>query len=550
MKYRIKGRRFLKKYTAAFTTPAYAVIADAQAVVDGLCDTPWQEVEDEVAQMAYHTSEVVDNATGTTGLDMNVVIRNRLDAALWCAEHSGGRHRAYANAACYVFEMPEMAAYPNLTAVKLRVTSDPYNSTGVRLAVHLSDTLDIPVNCAEAREGIANIEGVAKREERKSSDNKVYWYAATEKVTISVNPQQLKKYLFLVVGLENYNVSRGDWLEGCAYISPVVEIETDGEVTGWNENQVASTAKGTEFVVRKSGDWWEATDTEPNKDGFYHIPDKYGRVIVGYLAGDVYAPGWIVEKKADETDASKIENTTLRPIYADGGRGSKNPVDGFIGHKKTCGGIHECYAAFYADKMLRVYSEGYGQSGSFWNEQGIPGFSVGRDIRSNGSSYYYITRKKGLLPFCMPKSFKAKKIRITTEGDQMNRTENDARIKRNVWLAKNNRLDDYSELTLQRHELYTASLPKVGNYELVASIDGTVNDTGSEFEADIDLTTTGPHTLLLTCFIDITEFDLESQNEQNKGSGLFDASVREFDNFLIVDGEFTGGWNPTITLLG
>jgi hypothetical protein len=93
-------------------------------------------------------------------------------------------------------------------------------------------------------------------------------------------------------------------------------------------------------------------------------------------------------------------------------------------------------------------------------------------------------------------------------------------------------------------------LPKVGNYELVASIDGTVNDTGSEFETDIDLITTGPHTLLLTCFIDITGFDLESQNEQNKGSGLSNSTVRATENFLFADGEFTGGWDPTITLLG
>ena len=549
MKYRIKGRRFLKKYTAAFTTPAYAVIADAQAVVDGLCDTPWQEVEDEVAQMAYHTSEVVDNATGTTGLDMNVVIRNRLDAALWCADHSGGRHRAYANAACYVFEMPDMAAYPNLTAVKLRVTSDPYNSTGVRLAVHLSDTLDIPVNCAEAREGIAHIEGVAKREERKSSDNKIYWYAATEKVTISVSSQTLKKYLFLVVGLENYNVSRGDWLEGCAYISPVVEIETDGEVTGWNENQVASTAKGTEFVVRKSGDRWEATDEWKGKDGFYVFNrDIYNNI--GYLATDMYAPGWIVEKKAADANPSEIESTTLRPIYANGGRGSKNPVDGFIGHKKTCGGIQECYAAFYTDKMLRVRSDGYDPSGALFDTETIPGFAVGRDKRNNGSSYYYITRKKGLVPFCMPKSFRAKKIRLSLGGSSYAGTANDSRIKRNVWLARNSRKDDYSELILQKHELYTASLPKVGDYELLASIDDMVCSTGGEFEADIDLSTPGPHTLLLTCFIDITEFDLESQDEQNKGNGHRDAIVREFDNFLIQDGEFVGGWDPTITLLG
>lgn len=540
MRYRIKGRRFLKKYTAAFATPAYAVIADAQAVVDGLCDTPWQEVEDEVAQMAYHTSEVVDNSTGTTGLDMNVAIRNRLDAALWCADHSGGRHRAYANAACYVFEMPEMAAYPNLTAVKLRVTSDPYNSTGVRLAVHLSDTLDIPVNCAEAREGIAHIEGVAKREERKSSDNKIYWYAATEKVTISVSSQSLKKYLFLVVGLENYNVSRGDWLEGCAYISPVVEIETDGEVTGWNENHVASTAKGTEFVVRKSGDGWESTDDWAWKKGFYNNANEE---TLCALTGDAYIPGWTVKRTEGENPTTELKPFREDDILVDSGTF-------LMGQGKTCGGIQECYAAFYADKMHHPISS----VGENWCTVLMftgAGFAVGRGVNETGDHYFFIARKKGLVTFSLPKGFKAKKMRITNESKCENRAEeNNAKIKRNVWLARNSRLDKYLNPTLQKHELYTASIPKVGEWELLASINDTVNAMGDVFEFDVDISNYGPHTLLLTCFIDQTEIDLTSQEIQCKGHGMYSSISRSAESFLWCGGAFSGGWGPTITLLG
>ena len=537
MKYRIKGRRFLKKYTAAFTTPAYAVIADAQAVVDGLCDTPWQEVEDEVAQMAYHTSEVVDKATGMTGLDMNVVIRNRFDAALWCADHSGGRHRAYANAACYVFEMPEMAAYPNLTAVKVRVTSDPYNSTGVRLAVHLSDTLDIPVNCAEAREGVAHVEGVAPREERKSSDNKVYWYGSTEKVAIAVNPQPLKKYLFLVVGLENYNVARGDWLEGSAYISPTVEIATDGEVTGWQEDRVQSAARGAEFVIRSSGDEWESTDDWEGKEGFYGI-EKCGEFCI--LAGDAYIPGWTI--KRTEGENAKVE---LKPFSTDDTL--KDSGTFLMGQEKTCGGIQECYAALYADRMHRPSSNIFSSSFSF---EGA-GFAVGRNVNKTGDHYFFIARKKGLVPFSLPKSFKAKMMRLTNDGyEDNNGEENNAKMKRNVWLAKNRRLDKYMDPTLQKHELYTASVPRVGEWELVASINDTVNAKGDVFEFEVDISTSGPHTLLLTCFIDPTEFDLTSQEIQSKGNGFSNISISFNESFLVYGGSFSGGWNPTITLLG
>ena len=246
--YRIKGKRHLKKYTADRLTPVYMANIDAQTLVDGMCGLSWDPVPDRDAQIAYHTDEVVDTDTNMTGLDMNVAIRDRLDAAMFCAGHKGGVHRVYANAACYVFELPYMDAYPNITKLTAKVTSDPYNSGGVRLAVHVSDTPDIPVRCPIAREGVAHAAGQVPRESRTGADGETYWYAATGDVTLDIpEGTAMKKYLFLVIALEEYTV-RGDWFEGSAFIAPVVTIETSGEITGWGDG-IEDTMAGSEPVV-------------------------------------------------------------------------------------------------------------------------------------------------------------------------------------------------------------------------------------------------------------------------------------------------------------
>lgn len=249
--YKIKGIRYLKKYTARSFTPTYAANTDAQTVVDSLCEVPWEKSLEPSAQMAYHTNEVVDSESGTTGLDMNVKIRERLDAAMFCAEHKGSVHRVYANAACYVFVLPDMEIYPNLTSVKVKVTSDPYNSSGVRIAVHVSDTAEIPIKCSDARTGIAHVAGAVPREAKTGTDGKTYWYSSMDNVDIPVAAAAMKKYLFVVVALEEYSVVRGDWLEGSAYINPVVEIETDGTVYGWG-NEIIDTRLDITSNVKNS----------------------------------------------------------------------------------------------------------------------------------------------------------------------------------------------------------------------------------------------------------------------------------------------------------
>lgn len=242
--YRIKGQRWLRKYTAKRSSPVYAAAVDAQAVVDAFCDVPWERVAEKDAGMTSHTDEVVDEESKITGLDMNVIVRDSFDAALFCAGHVGGQHRAYANAAVYRYEMPAAAVGVSLSSLCVQVTSDPYNSRGARLHVFTNSTGEIPMNChtlrgedslGEVIDDGTTAAAVAPRTVVTSGGTD-YWYPTVETATLSpTGGMVLQKYLFVLVALESYSTARGNWLEGCSFIRNLVDITTAAAVPGWTD---------------------------------------------------------------------------------------------------------------------------------------------------------------------------------------------------------------------------------------------------------------------------------------------------------------------------
>jgi hypothetical protein len=258
--YKLKGARFLRKYTARTNTPVYAAETDAQTVVDSLCDVPWELVSVDQATMTSHSDTKAENEE-ISGLDRNVLERDAFDAALFCAGHSGGKHRAYANAACYRFTLPDSAVGKTLSALSARVTSDPYNSAGARLHIFTNSTGEIPTNCHTLRgedssgnivEDGSTASGAAPREVRSNN-----WFAKIETVTLSPSGGlTLQKYLFLVVALESYSTVRGNWLEGCSYIQNQVSVSLSSEVEDWTEGTTcdcSAIAPGLGFAVVADG---------------------------------------------------------------------------------------------------------------------------------------------------------------------------------------------------------------------------------------------------------------------------------------------------------
>ena len=228
--YKIIGKRYLRKYTASEATPVYAAATDAAQVVRELCNVPWEASAVRQAEMPPHGDEA------------NPANRERFDAALFCAGHANGMHRAYANAAIYRYTLPEAAVGKTLTGLTVRVTSDPYNAAGARVHVLTNPTGEPPTNCRTVRgdddEGAARTDGtVAPRETRVYKGND-YWYPVTAEASLApTGGLVMQKYLFLAVVLESYATTRGNWLEGASYADNLVSLTLSEAVSGWTEGQ-------------------------------------------------------------------------------------------------------------------------------------------------------------------------------------------------------------------------------------------------------------------------------------------------------------------------
>lgn len=221
--YRIHGTRYLRKYSAAERSSIYAYMSDVRKIANSLCDVRWERASRDIAATTtIHTEE---------GIDWNEPERERFDAAEWCGEHADGFHRAFAQAACYVFELPQSAVGLSIEKLGIQVTSDPYNPYGARISAMTSATLDIPMDCATVREGEVyrapdeDGMGAAPRLFMRNADGSQNWYANTERVELEPDtPLTAKKYIFVFCCLENYNRGRDGWIEGSSYIDNDVEL--------------------------------------------------------------------------------------------------------------------------------------------------------------------------------------------------------------------------------------------------------------------------------------------------------------------------------------
>ena len=245
-KYRIIGSRNLRKYIGRISEPSYMAEAQAQKIANTLCEISWEPVSEKSAMTTYHTDAVIDDNTGETGFDANVRLQDLFDAAAFCADHVGGMHKVYANAAVYKYKIPTGDVGKTLQSISVNTTSDPYNAQGVRLHIITNDNGVIPMGChtlrGENSEGQVIQDGttaqaVAIRTVR-TVDGTDYWYPTVETAVITpTSPFVLGQYLLLVVAKESYSAVRGNWIEGSSFITNDVEIELNSESTSLSPDE-------------------------------------------------------------------------------------------------------------------------------------------------------------------------------------------------------------------------------------------------------------------------------------------------------------------------
>ena len=258
-KYRIIGSRNLRKYIGRISEPSYMAEAQAQKIANTFCEIPWKPVSEKSAMTTYHTDAVIDDTTGETGFDANVRLQDSFDAAAFCADHVGGMHKVYANAAVYKYKIPTGDVGKTLQSISVNTTSDPYNAQGVRLHIITNDDGVIPMGChtlrGENSEGQVIQDGttaqaVAIRTVR-TVDRTDYWYPTVETAVIAPTSSfVLGQYLLLVVAKESYSAVRGNWIEGSSFITNDVEIELNSESTSLSPDEPTDLSNDYSIILK------------------------------------------------------------------------------------------------------------------------------------------------------------------------------------------------------------------------------------------------------------------------------------------------------------
>ena len=479
--YKIRTKRYIRKYTAAEKLPVSAALIDAQRVVDELCNVPWEQAAATTAVITSHDE---------SELDANVSNRDRFDAALFCADHANGAHRAYANAACYKIPFPTGTAGKKVTSLKVRVTSDAYNAAGARIALVTNSTGVIPTSCAECRgEGSGGIHaaGVAPQTIQTVGGQR-YGYPTIADCIFNVSPGEgeyalptggltLGSYLYVFVLMENYNSVRGNWLEGSSCIVNQIEIVTDSAITGWTDGALIDLTGSTENELKIV------------KDG-----------ILPYIPGS--APVGEVHV-AVRTDAN--------PIIEDDG--SQTPVRPATGDKAAAA-IGRLFSAFYEGKseIPLSTSTSTSTSGAAFNITRTTEPHVTHDSdRPVDTDVLRIDSAALVVPFVFPRDFTPVRV-VLTLNSQLSTLNLSPGARFNVFLA-DGYLTSLTEEQLKNPGLYDG---EGAPFTLLGTIDST---TDLSTPQHLNLTTSHSRfgTIVITGYFPPDRFDLVTGGQQGTG---------------------------------
>lgn len=456
--YKVKGERFVRKYTANQRTPTYAAGADAIRVAESLCDVEWSAVgKSVVATFPAHSGN------SETDKD-NVANRDWFDAALFCGEHANSMHRAFANGACYRFTLPDSAVGVSLAELKARIYSDPYNANGARIAICTSSSPDLPMACATCRNGSSDdastvaqtnngtestpatewystnthVEGVAPRRSDGSS-----WFANSG--TAFVRPAgglELQKHLFVFVLLERYDVARNGYLEGSSYADPTFEISLSSAVQDLVEgetNDCSYVAAPVEFEIVGDG---VLPDVTGDVSGALSIVlTAAGTKLTGGESG--FSEGFA--GIADEVSpVNSIQG--VRGAYARIGLGDFEacPIgEALVSRKRN--GVGFCVKQFDGIEV-----------------ESAAGAKASPRVVSVASSAM-------IVPFSIPCSMKPNAVRMDWSSWLDSNTPTEGTVF-NLWINRGNYVTDYDLDVLKNRAIYDATSRVVGNWELVGTV--------------------------------------------------------------------------------
>lgn len=174
----------------------------AQQAATGVQVAPWRLVAGRESAMPAHS------ATQTSGHD------DAYDAYKFCGDYSAGQQRAYAACVAYRYRVPTEAltgTAAKLLSVVVPLRVDRWVAAGVRVAVYQSDSAAPPDTWSDIRDGhiaaAAQLPVMDPRVDQQADITLTLAVAATA-----------KKFIYVLLTLENYADIRGYWIEGSARI--------------------------------------------------------------------------------------------------------------------------------------------------------------------------------------------------------------------------------------------------------------------------------------------------------------------------------------------
>lgn len=511
--YKLFGKRYMRMYKATNPTVAYAADNDAKTVADVICTMDWKRSStDDPATLPAHSGASDDSD------EANVKMRDYFDACCFCAEHNtkSKRHRVYANTACYVFKLPSGAAGLELNSLQVRVSSDPYNQYGARVAVLVDPTATdakrhMPETCeAVHRGGVWNnsegtftidtaapgdpdengtvvgtmsAKGVAPRRTGTNSKGSTVWYSNARDLTFDLTSRSaavvLGSYLYVTVQLEKY-FERNNYLEGASCLGATVTIDVNRQIGSYEDGATIDcrTDYSSELTVCSDG----------------VLPD-----ITGDTTGIVAVNAWISGSEPRLND----DRTLAAPAQTEGEGLSITSADKSTRPKSANTGLSVIYGKFLAGLATAApASEIRTSAASGLNK--LPSYTrpgVGFSVRcfsgqTKASTPVDETYKGGLLmltssvfmlPVAMPSKFQTRKIDFTWTNTGHVEELGDESLTLRFWLLRGEYLTDYPTENLKNPALYTGSETSL---EYVANA-----TTGTYDTADIDSGTSGTETV-------------------------------------------------------
>lgn len=564
--------RFVKRVSNGASLSKYGYIGMMQSNADAIIAAPWIMSSSLQSYITLTTNQITktdgvfndETASWTTKPTYTAYMADIYDcfAQAGDAVARNATICGYAGCVAYRFKLPTSASANALQSIELSLQRDRYLRAGVRIGLQLSNS-DTPSEVWSVirgeDQGCVRSQSTSPGQDivgvssfgflgQPDTPNLVASQSAAGTITFDTSTAfsdaMSYAYLWCYITLEDpaaYWNMYSETAKRQYYIEGSAMLIADG--CSFTFESAPATQTSTGIIVRTFGSFSLNYSPSPT-DG-----------MSDYRIHPCVASDWFAASR-DGSPMCGIINGDNGSVFSpemDPDNPNLSPNSDYVSSDPRCGLI-SCYSALLDDRLVRCDMSGQ----LSLRNSAKAGFSVGIGTNYTISDGTYtitggpcfIARKKLLVPFSLPLSFTAKSIDLYWTRDVYFKGPENFMVRCNVWIRRGGGLN-YSDASLQRHELWTAESTSVDEWTLVDSFLADPKSSGERNSRRLPYDVgSGLHTLLFTVFFDQDSITFESDGTPSIpliGSGFTNITLST-QGFLKYHGAFDGGWDPRVTL--